>query len=159
MKISRQKFLSAALILSVAVNILIGGFVVTQWIDLGPDKRHGDRFHFDRHAAVAVLDDKQREELKDFWKERRKNIRPYFKEFREYRDRLAELFSAKELDLVAINQTYADMIAKQLQIESYMQASMLELAKSLPDGDRAAFFKEGFHPPKRPSKMKKEDRE
>ncbi len=157
MKISRQKFLSAALILSVAVNILIGGFVATQWIDRGPDKRHGDRFHFDRRAATAVLDDKQREALKDLWKERRSNIRPYFKEFREYRNRLAELFSAEELDLVAINQTYADMIAKQLQIESYMQASMLDLAKSLPDDKRAAFFKEGFHPPKKRFKLEKEE--
>ena len=158
MKISRQKFLSAALILSVAVNVLFGGFLVTQWIDRGPGKRHGDRFHFDRHAAGAVLDEKEREELKDFWKERRKNIRPYFKEFRNYRERLAELYSAEELDLVAINQTYSDMIAKQLQIESFMQASILELAKSLPDDKRAEFFKEGFVPLKKWRKPK-EDKE
>jgi uncharacterized membrane protein len=157
MKISRQKFLSAALILSVAVNILIGGFLITQWLDRGPGKRHGDRFHFDRHAAVAVLNDEERETLKEFWKERHRNIRPYFKEFRSYRERLADLFSADELDFVAINQTYADMIAKQLQIESFMQASMLELAKSLPEDKRAAFFKEGFVPPKKWRKPK-EDR-
>ncbi|MDF2366258.1 periplasmic heavy metal sensor [Sneathiella sp.] len=157
MKTSRQKLLSAALILSVAINIIIGGFVITQWIDHGPGKRHGDRFHFDRRAAVTVLDERQQEELEDLWKERRKNIRPYFKEFRDYREKLAELYSAEELDLVAINQTYADMTAKQLQIESYMQASMLELAKSLPDDKRAAFFKEGFQSQKKRFKSEKED--
>lgn len=157
MKISRQKLLSAALILSVAVNILIGGFVIAQWIDHGPGKRHGGKFHFDRHAAVSVLDESQREELEEFWKERRQNIRPYFKEFRDYRQNLAKLFSAEELDLVAINQTYSDMIAKQLQIESYMQAAMLELVKKLPGDKRAAFFEKGFQSPMKGRKYKKSE--
>lgn len=155
MKISRQKLLSAALILSLAVNIIIGGFVITQWIDHGAGKRHGGKFHFNRHAAVSVLNDSQREELEQFWKERRRNIRPYFKEFRDYRLNLAKLFSAEELDLVAINQTYSDMIAKQLQIESYMQASMLELVKKLPGDKRAAFFEEGFQSSRKGAKHKK----
>ncbi len=159
MKISRHKVLSAALVLSVAVNIIVGGFFITQWIDRGAGKRHPDRFHFDRRAAVTVLDESQQEELEDFWKKRRKSIRPYFKEFHDYRRKLSDLFSADKLDLIAINQTYADMIAKQLQIESYFQASMLELAKKLPEDKRAAFFKEGFFPPRKHSNPKKPDDE
>lgn len=158
MKISRQRLLSAALVLSLAVNIIIGGFVITQWIDHG-DKRRHDRFHFDRRAAVTVLDDAQQEKFKQLWKERRGSLRPYFKEFRQHRERLAELFSAETLDLAAINQTYAAMIAKQIQIESYLQASMLELAKSLPEEKRAAFFKEGFRPAKKAPKPGKDDGE
>ena len=159
MKISRQKILSAALIVSLAVNIIIGGFVITQWIDRGPGKPRHDRFHFDRRAAITVLDESQQKKFEDLWKERHRNLRPYFKEFRRYREKLAELFGAETMDLAAINQTYADMIAKQIQIESYLQASMLEIAKMLPEDKRAAFFKEGFHPPRNAPTRKSEDRE
>lgn len=155
MRISRQKILSAALILSLAVNVVIGGFVITQWVDHG-DKRRHDRFHFDRRAAATVLGDAQQEKFEQLWKERRSSLHPYFKEFRQYREKLAELFSAETLDLPAINQTYTDMIAKQIQIESYLQATMLELAKSLPEDKRAAFFMKGFHPPKKTPKPKKD---
>ena len=159
MRISRQKLLSAALVLSVAVNILIGGFVAAQWIDHGPGKpTRQDRFHFDRRAAIASLDEKQQEQFKQLWKDRHSKLRPYFKEFRQYREKLAERFSAETLDLVAIKQTYADMVSKQIQIESLLQATMLELAKTLPEDMRAAFFKEGFRPLKKSPKHKKEDR-
>ena len=144
MRISRQKILSAALVLSVAVNLIIGGFLITQWIDHGGDKRRHGKFHFDRREAVSILDEKEQEKFRQLWKDNRGSLRPFFREFRQHRETLAELFSAETLDLVAINQTYADMIATQIQIESFIQASMIELAKSLPEDKRAAFFEKGF---------------
>ncbi|WP_339714379.1 periplasmic heavy metal sensor [uncultured Sneathiella sp.] len=144
MRISRQKILSAALVLSVAVNLIIGGFLITQWIDHGGDKRRHGKFHFDRKEAVSILDEKEQEKFRQLWKDNRGSLRPFFREFRQHRETLAELFSAETLDLVAINQTYADMIATQIQIESFIQASMIELAKSLPEDKRAAFFEKGF---------------
>ncbi|MEX1037024.1 MAG: periplasmic heavy metal sensor [Sneathiella sp.] len=158
MRISRQKFLSAALVLSVAVNIIIGGFLVTQWIDHDGDKRRHDRFHFDRKAAISVLDEKEQEKIQQLWKDNRGSLRPFFREFRQHRETLAELFSAEPIDLVAINQTYADMIATQIQIESFFQASMVELAKTLPEDKRAAFFEKGFQYRKEWRKSEKGDK-
>ncbi|WP_339635835.1 periplasmic heavy metal sensor [uncultured Sneathiella sp.] len=157
MRISRQKILSAALVLSVAVNLIIGGFLITQWIDHGGDKRRHGKFHFDRREAVSILDEKEQEKFRQLWKDNRGSLRPFFREFRQHRETLAELFSAETLDLVAINQTYADMIATQIQIESFIQASMIELAKSLPEDKRAAFFEKGFEHRKKWRNSKKGD--
>ncbi len=156
MRISRNKILSLALIVSLAVNLVIGGFIITQWVGHGGDRRHGDRMHFDRRAAITVLSDPEKELLDEFWKERRQNLRPYFREFRENRQKLAELFTAETLDIPAINKVYADMIAKQMQIETFLQTSMLEMAKTLPENKRAAFFKEGFTAERKKSKPPRE---
>ncbi|MCF8467601.1 MAG: periplasmic heavy metal sensor [Sneathiella sp.] len=156
MTISRPKILSIALIISLAVNVIIGGFVTAQWIDRGWEKQRHGGYHFDRRAAVAVLDETQKEKLQKIWKAQRDVIRPYFREFGQARQKLADLFGAPTLDLTAVNETYSNMVATQMQIENLLQASLLEMAKALPDDQRAAFFKEGFRPPK---KHPKPDRE
>lgn len=145
MKISRNKILALALIVSLGLNLVIGGFIAAQWAghERGPISS-SSRLRFDHRAAITVLNDQERERLKEFWQERRQTLRPYFREYREERDKLKELFTASTLDIPAINETYSAMIAKQAQIETFLQAAMVEMAKALPAEKRAAFFDKGF---------------
>lgn len=160
MRISRNKVLALALIASLAVNLVIGGFIAAQWAGHEGKRHTSNRLHFDHRTAVTVLDDQERERLKEFWKERRETLRPYFREFREDRNKLKELFTASILDIPAINETYAEMIEAQMRIETFLQTAMVDMAKFLPEDKRAAFFEQGFSSERnkpRPSRDSKDD--
>ena len=159
MIISKSRILSIALVISLAVNVIIGGFLAAQWIDHGWGKKRPGGYFFDRRAAAETLGKEQKEKLEKIWEEQRDVMRPYFRKFGDARRKLAELLTAETLDLTAINAAYADIAAAQAEIQNLLQASLLEIAKSLPAEERAAFFKEGFRPPRkhfRPDEEKKE---
>jgi len=159
MAASRSRILSVALVVSMAVNVVIGGFVAAQWYDHGFDKKRSRGATFDRHAAMDILPDSQRMEVRKIWEVRRKILRPHFREYGQSRRQLAALLSAEMLDEAAIDAAYVDMITKRIQIEELLKISLLQFAKSLPPEQRAAFFKEGFHAHKKhrkPGKGKKD---
>ncbi|MCR9214059.1 MAG: periplasmic heavy metal sensor [Proteobacteria bacterium] len=156
MPASRSRILSVALIVSVAVNLIIGGFVAAQWYDYGFGKKRPKGTIFDRHAAMDVLKDDQRDQARKIWKDRRSLLKPHFKAYHQTRQQLASLLGAEALDESAINATYSDMIAKRMEIEGLLKQSLLEFARSLPPEQRAAFFAEGFKSPKRYKKQPKD---
>ncbi|TNE37349.1 MAG: periplasmic heavy metal sensor [Alphaproteobacteria bacterium] len=149
MTLSKSRILSIALAISVAVNLIVGGFIAAQWIDYGMGKKRHGGYHFDRHAAFRTLSSQEQAELKKLWKARRDALRPYFRQYGKDREALSELFSADKLDLAKIDKTYSDMIDTQMQIEKLFQASLLEMAKTLKPDQRQRFFKEGFRPPRK----------
>ncbi len=156
MPASRSRILSVALIVSVAVNLIIGGFVAAQWYDYGFGKKRSKGTIFDRHAAMDVLKDDHRDQARKIWKERRRLLKPHFRAYHQTRQQLAQLLGAEVLDEVAINAAYTDMIAKRMEIEGMLKQSLLEFARSLPPDQRAAFFAEGFRSPKKHMKPAKD---
>lgn len=156
MPASRSRILSVALIVSLAVNLIIGGFVAAQWYDYGFGKKRPKGTIFDRHAAMDVLKDDQRDMARKIWKDRRSLLKPHFRDYHQTRQKLAQLLGAEQLDEMAINAIYADMISKRMEIEGLLKQSLLEFARSLPPDQRAAFFEEGFRTPKRHKKQPKD---
>jgi uncharacterized membrane protein len=155
MVMSRSKILSFALIASLCINVLMGGFIATQWLDQGKKHVRSGGPSFNHRAAMSVLDQKPQEDVRKLWKARRETLRPYFKEYGEARRQLAMLLSAKVLDENAINLAYDDMLQKRLKIENLLKVSLLEFAAALPPEQRAKFFEEGFSKRKKPTKDKK----
>ncbi|WP_373086066.1 periplasmic heavy metal sensor [Sneathiella sp.] len=159
MTMSKSRILSLALIVSLAVNVIIGGFIATQWIDYGMGKKHHGGYHFDRRAAVATLGDKEKGEFQEIWDTRRDLLRPYFRDYGQNRQKLAELFSADTLNLAEIEATFSSMIDTQMQIEKLLHVTLLEIAKTLPPDHREAFFKEGYRSLKKHRKADKDRQE
>lgn len=156
MTMSRSKILSFALVASLGVNVLIGGFIATQWV--GHEKglvRSGGPL-FNHRAAISVLDQKSQEDVRKLWKARREILRPHFKEYSESRRQLAALLGAESLDEDAINVAYDDMLEKRVRIEELLKISLLEFASALPADQRAKFFDEGFRKHKKPKKKSKD---
>ncbi|MEH6545125.1 MAG: periplasmic heavy metal sensor, partial [Sneathiella sp.] len=143
MAISRPKILSIALIVSLAVNVIVGGFITAQWLGYGATNARSGGPLFNHRAAMSVLEQEPQENVRKIWKARRETLRPYFKDYGQSRRQLAELLGAENLDEEAVNMAYSDMLAKRMQIEEMLRVSLLEFANALPADQRAKFFNEG----------------
>lgn len=156
MAISRPRILSIALIVSLAVNVIVGGFITAQWLGFGAGQTRPGGPLFNHRAAMSILEQGPQENVRKIWKARREVLRPYFKDYGQSRRHLAELLGAEKLDEDAINIAYSDMLAKRLQIEEMLKISLLEFANALPADQRAMFFNEGFRKHKKHKKPAKD---
>lgn len=156
MAISRPKILSIALIVSLMVNVVVGSFFAAQWLGYGTGHTRTGGALFNHRAAMSILDEDLRENVRKIWKQRRETLRPFFKGYGQSRRHLAQLLGAEKLDEDAINLAYGDMLAKRMQIEEMLKVSLLDFANALPADQRAMFFSEGFRKHKKHRKPAKD---
>jgi uncharacterized membrane protein len=155
MTTAKRNWLIGALVVSLALNLAVAGFVGSKWLTRGIYGGGSSISGFNRRAAFATLDEDQHKQIRSLWKSERKNFRSDFKTMRKTRRELRDLLSAAELDETAIAKTF-DMLALQNEkIHTALQDIFLKVAKTLPPEDRQKFFTEGMKRKKRGARKKK----
>lgn len=136
--------LSIALLVSLALNLFLGGMITSQWIF---GERHGRPGHvgrFDRQGARAAIDEQYRPEVDVVWQRHKAALRGKFREVRQVRRRLRELLVAEELDQAALAETYGELHERGLAARSLLGRPLAEIAAALPADQRRRYFEAGF---------------
>lgn len=155
MTTAKRNWLIGALVVSVALNLAVAGFVGAKWAMRGAYSGHGSSISgFNRRAAFATLNEEQHTKIRSLWKSERKNFRSDFKAMRKSRRELRDLLSAAELDEAAIAKAFDIMAAQNEKIHMALQQVFIKVARALPAEDRKKFFTEGM---KRHKKRHKKD--
>lgn len=150
MTTAKRNWLIGALMVSVALNLAVAGFVGTKWLTRGAYGGGGSSISgFNRRAAFATLNEEQSKQIRALWKSERKNFRGDFKAMRKTRRELRDLLSAAELDEAAITETFNQLAAQNEKIHTALQQVFVKVAKALPAEDRQKFFTEGMKRRKR----------
>ncbi len=144
MTIAKSRLLVIALLISLGINLAVGGFFAARWIYHDEGRRSHAGFMFDREAARAVLDEKERAAIDTIWRARKSKIRTYFKAYRQTKRELTRLLGQDPLDRQAIDSVQTNLLETRQQIENTLYNTLLETAATLPPDRRKAFFKTGF---------------
>ncbi len=144
MKTAKSKWMLAALLISVAINLSIAGFVGAQWFrhsGFGPQQAS---MMFDRRAALSTLEEAERKEINQIWKSHRPELKEKLRDFRKSKNALSRLLSSQEMDEDAINSAFVTMNTQRNAVEGTLYSALLETAQALPPDDRKKFFWRGF---------------
>ncbi|MEH6404875.1 MAG: periplasmic heavy metal sensor [Sneathiella sp.] len=144
MAISKSRILLIAFLISMAVNLSIGGFVAAQWYRHKDMKGPQIGLTFDRKAAFEVLEEDEQKKIDKIWRANRSDMRENFKEYRKAKRTLSKLLSAKKLDQEDVTEAHDIMMKRRNAIEAVLNLTLIDTAKALPAEKRAQFFKSGF---------------
>ena len=137
-----------ALILSVLVNGMLGGYVLHRATD-GPDWRSHHRDHdgrrsrrghdgFDMQGFVRALPPDVRETAFERLRSEMRTLRETSGSFHEDRADLHALMMAEEFDAEAVSEALAEMRERRAEIEARMEAVVLEIVSELDQETREA---------------------
>jgi len=144
--------LSLAVVISLALNLLLGGLLATQWLLSDPASGKEHRARFARDAARAAVSEQYRPAIDAVWSARQKTLRKEFREMRTLRNQFRQLLLAEQLDKPALDTAYAELQRKSEATRASLMSAMSEIASSLPDAERKRYFEAGM--PKRWDKRK-----
>ena len=144
MKTVKSKWMLGALLVSLAINLSIAGFVGAQWFrhsGFGPPQAS---LMFDRRAALSTLEEKERKEINRIWRSHRPELKEELRGFRKTKNSLSRLLSAEDVDEDAIKSVFSKMNSHRSAVENTLYSALLQTAQALPSENRQKFFWRGF---------------
>ncbi|WP_169543402.1 periplasmic heavy metal sensor [Sneathiella aquimaris] len=142
----KSRWLVIALVLSLGINLAIGGFFFSRTFWHNYKSHSHASFSFDRRAALNQLDNENRNKIKQLWRDQRPAMRDDFRSYRRVKQQVANLMGEDPLDLVAIENAQKELVKRKSRIEQSVYATLFLTAKALPADQRKRFFEEGFNP-------------
>jgi len=138
------KWMTAALVVSVAFNVFVLGFFAGRGLDLGapdPGVAMAGRSepNFVLRSLARQLPRETRNELRAAFRERREELRPAYAELRAVRSRLAELLPAEEYNEGAVRETMAEMRRIEARLKQPVHETIADALAALSPGQRRAF--------------------
>ncbi|OUR80708.1 hypothetical protein A9Q83_00240 [Alphaproteobacteria bacterium 46_93_T64] len=144
MKTVKSKWMLIALLVSVAINLSIAGFVGAQWFRHSGMRASQTSLMFDRRAALSTLEDTEKKNINQIWKAHRPELKEKLRNFRHSKRTLSKLLSANHVDEATINAAFAEMAEHRNKVEGTLYSALLETAQALPPEKRKKFFWRGF---------------
>lgn len=134
--------LTILLMLSLAANVFLGGFLAGRWFG-GPHPHrmvvHGQ---MDRGAGMfrdtRVLSEEGREAFHGVFKERRDDLRPSFREMRRLRDEFGAALAADPWDRARVEKAFADLREVEMSHQAAFSATLIDAFEKLSAADRKA---------------------
>ncbi len=137
--------LGIALMVSLGLNLFLGGVLVSRWI-FEPPPPISERAYraFDHRAGLEVLDPAQRERVAAIWRDNRREIRRAARGYREARWALRQALIAEPFDPAAIEAAQRELAARVDAVRAVMTAHLTEIAAALPPEQRRRYFEATF---------------
>jgi len=144
MTMDKTKFLIIALVVSLSLNLAIGGFFAGRFI--GHDDRRHDKssFYFDRRAALKELDGDKKDKVREIWKKNKAELRQNFRSYRQNKREIAKLLARDPLNQEALDTYHQKMMENSVASKTLIYNSLLETARQLSPEEREEFFKSGY---------------
>lgn len=167
------KYLGIAVVLSVVVNLLLAGFIIGRLIpehrfarghavghsgEMRPDMkglpRGGEHDRYSREgdinimAGVSALSPASRDIVREIMRKHRDEARQDFRVVREKRKELLALFSESPEDVDRIEAVFDELAAVTAAVQKNAQGLVLEIARELPESERAAFLRSASSSPR-----------
>lgn len=163
-----NKFLGAAVVVSVVVNLLLAGFIIGRII---PEQRFGRGDSYSRmapmpldipahlsargdsHAAAMhrgnlnigrgarALSEPSREIVFEFMQERASEMRAAIRAVQKKRRDIFQLLSESPENISGIEQAFLELSELTAEAQSKSQQIVLDIAKRLPEDERATFLR------------------
>jgi len=138
------KWMAAALVVSVALNVFVLGFFAGRGLDrdTAGGRDHvaaGPEPDFVLRTLARQLPEETRADLRASFRERREQLRPTFRELRAVRGRLAELLTAEDYDEAAVRETMAEMRRVEARLKQPVHETIADALAGLSAEQRRAF--------------------
>lgn len=136
-----KTWFKALVIASLALNLLIVGFVTSFWFRHG-GKHHGHAFAIERslmHFARRDLPHDRKRALRKAWREERKAFRPMFRELRDGRKQVGEVLERMPYDRAALQATLDRFVEKRTAAQAKITDVFLRMIETLTDEEKRAF--------------------
>jgi len=151
----RRRGLWVALIVSLAVNVFLVGWVASSWV-YGPRFVPGVRaaaatgspFSFQHRRALRALSGTERETVERLWRENVPELRERARALREAHMSMRAAFAADQTDAKALDDAVAAFKEKANAMFDHANATLLKIAAALPAESRKAYFNAGFPRPR-----------
>lgn len=132
------KWLGALLLVSLAANVFIGGFLLGREFGDRPHPRHAHRhverpaaLHLELRALSKTLPEEAREELRASFKERKAAMAPVVEQIHATRQRIVELLEAEDLDETALEAAFAELSGLFVELQRPVHGTLMETAKTM----------------------------
>jgi uncharacterized membrane protein len=142
MRISRK--LSIILVISIALNLLLGGSIASHWLFRGDSVTAGFRGPLHHTAAREKLSGGNQAKVDQIWHQRRAIHRENIHAMRDARRHVYDAIVADPFDRSTLDIAYADLHQRLLKARTGMARTLGDIAAELPAAERQAYFKEGF---------------
>ncbi|MBW2525155.1 MAG: periplasmic heavy metal sensor [Deltaproteobacteria bacterium] len=128
-----------ALVVSLALNLFLGGMMTGRWMSkppAPPGHGMGMRVRSVEASLRRHLDPSVHGTLKEIDAKHQETIRTHMKEANQASRRASKALVAEPFDEEAARQAFAEARAKQAAARKAMQDALVELAAALPPGER-----------------------
>jgi uncharacterized membrane protein len=133
-----------ALVVSLALNLFLGGMMTARWMMRPPGSPHrgmGMKVRSLKSSLGRHLDPSVHETLERVDAKHRETVRGRMKEAAEASRLAQEALADEDFDEAKAKQAFADARAKQAAAREAMQNALIELAAALPPAERAKLRK------------------
>lgn len=137
--------LAAVLLVSLGLNLFLGGVLVSRWV-VEPPPTHDERAFrpFDRRAGLEVLTPAERETVAAIWRDNRREIRRAARGVGDARRALRAALIAEPFDPAAVDAAQRDLAARVERVRAVMTGHLIEIAAALPPEQRRRYFEATF---------------
>lgn len=144
MKLGKRHVLGLVLLVSLGLNVLLGGMMIGHWASDGPRQwGRGGSSEFDRQAAREALSPASQKIVDENWTRHGAKLRDAFKAVREARQEIQRVLTADQLDRAALEAAQAALAARWDVARTEMAAGLTDLALALPPEERKLYFTAG----------------
>lgn len=144
------KQLSLILLISVALNLLLGGVLATRLFLPDRSYRHerqdAPAIFFNRRAAQASLSEESQRIVQEIWRKRRAELGENVRKSRELRRQLRDLLLADDVDQAKLTDVESQLHELGIDSRQALRGVLGEIAAALPPDERRKYFDAGFGP-------------
>ena len=147
--------LGIVLLLSLALNLFLGGVIVSQWMfepaSIIDDR--GPRF-INRRAGLDALDPENREKVEAIWRADRREFRAAWRAMRKSRRSVKAALTSEPFDREAFDSAHLELTTHVDRIRYLMSERLAKISAVLPPDERQQYFEAAFdrrdrRPPRR----------
>jgi hypothetical protein len=141
-----RKWLIGGLILSLGLNLFLGGFLVTHMIRPDPFSIFPK---IPLHQLIRELPEETREKAIAIMHDRHPLLHRQFEAIKAAQDRLQQSIKADHIDREALNTAFNDLRRARADLEQTLQGSFVEIILMLPPETRKNLALHWYQPPHR----------
>jgi uncharacterized membrane protein len=130
--VTRSRWLLAALVVSLAVNLAVGGVVLGHVLRGPPGWRPGDPEGGPAHRLMRLLPPEARDTMRQSFEAAGPDIRARAKALREARDRVRDAIAAEPFDRARLDAALSDMRVHVDALQTAVQAAIADGVSKLP---------------------------
>jgi uncharacterized membrane protein len=130
--VTRTRWLVVALVVSLAMNLAVGGLMLGHVLRGPPSWRPGDPEGGPAHRLMRLLPPEARDTVRQSFKEAGPEIRARAKALRQARDGVRDAIMAEPFDRARLDAAFADMRARSDALQTAVQAAIADGVSKLP---------------------------